>query len=76
MSRYLGQYISDIRWPLSFISEFVREKTDAEMSQTILSNFDLPVGADGSVKAKCNHCSAVISGHTRITSNFVKHLKV
>ena len=42
----------------------------------VLSQFHVPPGADGHVKAKCRHCSVVISGHTKTTSNFVKHIRV
>jgi hypothetical protein len=41
----------------------------------ILSNFDVPAGAKGDVKAKCKHCGRPISGSTLTTSNFVKHIR-
>jgi len=42
----------------------------------ILDYFILPKDACGKVKAQCKLCTAVISGHTKTTSNFLTHLKV
>lgn len=42
---------------------------------TILSNFELPAGVKGDVKAKCIHCRRPISGSTLTTSNFLKHMR-
>lgn len=42
----------------------------------ILQHFEIPLNSEGTVKGKCKHCSQVISGHTKTTSNFVKHMKV
>ncbi|XP_053385865.1 zinc finger BED domain-containing protein 4-like [Mercenaria mercenaria] len=43
-----------------------------------LDQFDIPQNVSDkneTFKAKCRHCSSVISGSYRITSNFVTHLK-
>lgn len=42
----------------------------------VLQHFDIPDGTLGSVTAACKHCKAMISGHVKTTSNFMKHLKV
>ena len=42
----------------------------------VLKHFKIPANTEGSVGAKCKHCIQVIAGSTKVTSNFVKHLKV
>ena len=41
-----------------------------------LKHFEIPANTEGSVRAKFKHCTQVIAGSTKVTSNFVKQLKV
>ena len=41
-----------------------------------LKHFEIPANTERSVRAKCKHCTRVITGSKKVTSNFVKHLKV
>lgn len=64
-------YMCTVNW-LFFIV-----KRGSDMSgPPILDYFILPKDACGKVKAQCKLCTAVISGHTKTTSNFLTHLKV
>lgn len=46
------------------------------VENNILDQFDLPPDTDGTFKAKCRHCPALISGSLKIASNFKTHIKV
>ena len=55
----------------------VTSDTMASKSQSvILSHFDIPQSQNGNFQAKCKHCSQLIKGSSKATSNFVTHLKV
>ena len=41
-----------------------------------VKHFEIPANTERSVRAKCKHCTQVMTGSTKVTSNFVKHLKV
>ena len=45
-------------------------------ANTVLKHFEIPANTEGSVRSKCKHCTQVIADSTKVTSNFVKHLKV
>ncbi|CAC5358530.1 unnamed protein product [Mytilus coruscus] len=52
-------------------------KSGSDMSGPSISEyFILPKDACGKVRAQCKLCTAVISGHTKATSNFLTHLKL
>ena len=42
----------------------------------VLKHFEIPANTEGSVRSKFKHCTQVIADSTKVTSNFVKHLKV
>ena len=41
-----------------------------------VKHFEIPANTKGSVRAKYKHCTQVMTGSTKLTSNFVKHSKV
>jgi hypothetical protein len=43
---------------------------------SVLSHFIIPLDSCGNVKASYKHCTALISGSVKTTSNFVTHMKV
>ena len=40
----------------------------------VLSNFILPDALDGLFKAKCKHCHKTISGMTKVSTDWLKHM--
>ena len=42
----------------------------------VLKHFEIRANTEGSVRAKCKHCTQFIADSTKVISNFVKHLKV
>lgn len=75
-----------VRLPLSCIlpTELVQYYLNSDpanylsktMSAPVFEHFEMPTGSTGTVKVKCKHCAASISGSVKTTSNFVTHLKV
>ena len=40
----------------------------------ILDHYILPDTLEGTFKGKCKHCSKLISGTTKVTTNWLKHM--
>ena len=40
----------------------------------VFKHFDLPPSTDGHFKAKCKYCTKELSGTTKFTTNWWKHL--
>ena len=43
-------------------------------SPKVFKKIDIPQGVDGNFKAKCKHCTAIISALTKTSSNLLRHL--
>ena len=41
----------------------------ADMTATVLKNFEIPLKASGAIKAKCKHCGTIISGTCNTKKN-------
>ena len=54
---------------LSFYNKMAEQKIPA-----VLSNFVLPEDSKGVFKANCKHCYKTISGSTKVSTNWLKHM--
>ena len=58
---------------LTVIAGSVKEVAERKRP-TVLSNFILPDALGGVFKAKCKHCHKTISGSTKVSTNWLKHM--